>query len=192
MVSAVRKGDLPDLLFKDRGCDQNHRRQGRTLGKVLTFHAPHHGSRVIDAKNFVRLIDENVVAGKKIFAQESTQGKAFCLHGFHVVDQDRLVGGHVIADLEPIEFGVQGQTLEAGARDRGGSAGFELKIRSQPEIDNRHLGAGIEEEIVGARVVDGHPHDHLMLIDPVQRDRLDVRWASRLRLHADGENRRQK
>jgi hypothetical protein len=43
-----------------------------------------------------------------------------------------------------------------------------MKLNSQSGIDYRHLGAGIQEKIVGAGVVDGHRHNHLVAVCEVE------------------------
>jgi len=154
---------------------------------MFPSHAAQHGTRVIDTKNILRLVDEHVVPGKKVFAQQPANRKSILLHALHVVEQHILVAGRVAADLEPIKSRVHGGSVQAGPGDSGVSGGFQIQIRRQLEIDNRHLGPRIEKEVVRARIVDGNSHYHLMLIDFMERDRFHVGGTARLGAEDSGK-----
>ena len=62
-----------------------------------------------------------------------------------------------------------------------------MEIRCQQQIDNCYLRSGVQKKIVRSGVVERHTHHHLMLPDPLNGNRLDVRRTSRLGEHGPGD-----
>jgi hypothetical protein len=56
-----------------------------------------------------------------------------------------------------------------------------MELSGQRGIDHRDLGTGVQQKVVGAGVVDGYRHDHLVAVCETERYTCDVSGAMRFR-----------
>jgi hypothetical protein len=54
-----------------------------------------------------------------------------------------------------------------------------MELSSQSGIDHRDLGAGVQQEVVGAGMVDGYRHDHLVAVYKTEGYTCDISGAMR-------------
>ncbi len=94
-----------------------------------------HGTGVVNAEDVIFVIDEDVVPGEEVIAEETANGKASSLHVLHVVDENALVGEDVIADLERSKVGVVDIALDAETCDSRVACGGDAELGGERLIE---------------------------------------------------------
>ena len=56
---------------------------------------------------------------------------------------------------------------------------IQMELSSQGGIDHRDLGAGVQQKVVGAGMVDGYRHDHLVAVYKTEGYTCDISRAMR-------------
>jgi hypothetical protein len=62
-----------------------------------------------------------------------------------------------------------------------------MELSSQGGIDHRHLGAGVQQKVVGAGMVHGYLHDHLVAVCEMERYTGNISGAMRFCIKGRGE-----
>ena len=119
--------------------------------------------RVVETEQVVRIVDQHVELLEKILAENALNVEAGGLEILEVIHQHLLVGDGVRAGFEPVEMGEGSGGLGTDACDLGLPLGGEMEFGGQGGIDHRDLRAGVEEEAVGAGVVDGDGDNHVVV-----------------------------
>src|ERR1019366_6197927 len=129
------------------------------------FDISSHRGRVVETKKTVRIVDQHIELLEKILAENTLDVEASDLEIVEVIDQHFLVGDGVRAGFEPVEAGEGSGGLGTDACDVGLPLGGEMEFGGQGGIDHGDLCAGVEEEAVGAGVVDGDGDNYVVVVD---------------------------
>jgi hypothetical protein len=120
----------------------------------------------------VRIVDEQIEVLKKILAEDTANAKTGGLQILEVGDDYSLVGNGVGAGFEQVQMSHKGGLRRSNAFDQRLALLFQTKLTRQRGIEVRHLGAGVQQEVVGtsvvARVVDGYLDDYLVAVDQLE------------------------
>ena len=85
-----------------------------------------------------------------------------------VINEDLLVGNSVGAGFDQVELRVGSRLTRSDSCDHGRALSVQMKGGGERGIDHRDLGAAIQEEVVGAGVVDGYGQDDPVAVDEVE------------------------
>src|ERR1017187_3593578 len=124
-----------------------------------------HRGRVVEAEEVVRIVDQHIELLEKVLAKNTLDVEASYLEIVEVIDQHFLVGDGVRTGFEPVEAGEGSGALGVDACGLGLPLGGEMEFGGQGGIDHGDLCAGVEEEAVGAGVVDGDGDNYVVVVD---------------------------
>ena len=76
-----------------------------------------------------------------------------------------------------VKLGEGSGCVKSGAGDLGRALSAQDGVSGQGGIDDRDLGAGIQQKVVGAGMVDGYGHDNLVAVDEMEGYTCDISRA---------------
>ena len=90
------------------------------------------------------------------------------LRFLQIVDNDPLVGDGTGTGFNQVQLRNESSLTRSGAGDDSRALGLQVKSRGQRRIDHRDLGAGVQLEVVGSRVVDGYSQKNQVAVDQAE------------------------
>src|SRR5260370_9820859 len=126
------------------------------------FHVCAHCGRVVQTEQVVSIVDHHIELAQKIFAEDSAKMEIDGLGILDVKHEYLLVGDRMGAGFEQVELREGSGCLKCGSCYDGRALRIQVELSGQRGVDHRHLGAGIQDKVRGAGVVDGYHHNHLV------------------------------
>ena len=90
-----------------------------------------------------------------------------------------LVGQRMGANFKHFELRDGSGCIKSDSCYRGRAQSIQMELSGQRWIDHRCLVAGIQQKVVGAGMVDGYRHDHLVAVCEVEGYTGDISGAMR-------------
>jgi hypothetical protein len=128
---------------------------------MLSFHLGPHLHGIIEAQDFMRIIDEQIEMLKEVSRENSTNFPVCQLCLSKVLDDRQYIFDLVGTGFHRIEL----RKGSAGEDPHPGHPGHfpcpELEFGGQGRIHGRDLGAGVQHKVVRSSMVDRDPHNYL-------------------------------
>src|SRR6266566_6145842 len=90
-----------------------------------------------------------------------------------------LIGDGIGAGFEQVELREGSGCKKSDSCYLGRALSIQMELSSQGGIDHRHLCAGVQQEVVGAGMVCGYLHDHLVAVYKTEGYTCDISRAMR-------------
>src|ERR1035441_7847255 len=107
-----------------------------------------HRARVVEAEQFVPVIDQHVEVRKEILSQNAADAAIERAEVHQAVYQHLLVGNFMGTGLEKIELSESGSFTQPSARDHGRALSSQMEFGGQGGTNDGGIGACIQEEVV--------------------------------------------
>ena len=143
------------------------------------FHVCAHSGRVVETEQVVSIVDQHVELAQKIFAEDTAKVE---IDGMGILDVKHdylLVGDRMGASFEQVELRDGSGCIKSDSCYLGRAQSIQMELSGQRAIDHCDLVAGIQQKVVGAGMVDGYRHDHLVAVCEMEGYTGDISGAMR-------------
>ena len=126
------------------------------------------------------ILDQHIEFAEKILAEDTA--KKVEIDGMGILEVKHeylLVGDGMGADFEQVELRDGSGCKKSDSCYPGRALSIQMELSSQGGIDHRHLGAGVQQKVVGAGMVYGYRHDHLVTVCEMEGYTCDISRAMR-------------
>src|SRR5881275_1672818 len=111
------------------------------------------------------IVDQHIEFAEKILAEHTAEGVEIDGMGILEVKHEYLlIGDGMGADFEQVELREGSGCKKSHSCYPGRALSIQMKLSSQGGIDHRHVGAGVQQKVVGTGMVYGYRHDHLVAV----------------------------
>jgi hypothetical protein len=128
------------------------------------FHGCTHCGGVVETEKVVGIVDQYIELAQKIFAENAAKVEIDGMGIPDVKHEYLLAGDRMGADFEQVELREGCRSIESDSCYHGRVLSIQMELSGQRRIDHRDLGSGVQQKVVGAGVVDGYRHDHLVAV----------------------------
>src|SRR5260370_2380230 len=147
---------------------------------MQSFDAAGHGRGIVETKQVVSIVDQHIEFAEKILAEDTA--KKVEIDGMGILEVKHeylLIGDGMGADFEQVELREGSGCKKSDSCYPGRALSIQMELSSQGWIDHRHLGAGVQQKVVGAGMVYGYLHDHLVAVYKTEGYTCDISRAMR-------------
>jgi hypothetical protein len=128
----------------------------------------------------VSIVDQHIEFAEKILTEDTAKEAEIDGMGILEVKHEYLlIGDGMEADFEQVELREGSGCKKSDSYYPGRALSIQMELSSQGGIDDRHLGAGVQQKVVGAGMVYGYLHDHLVTVCEMERYACDISGAIR-------------
>jgi hypothetical protein len=129
----------------------------------------------------VSIVDQHIEFAEKILAEDTAKKVEIDGMGILEVKHEYLLAGDRMgADFEQVELREGSGCKKSDSCYPGRALSIQMELSSQGRIHHRHLGAGVQQKVVGAGMVYGYLHDHLVAVCVMEGYTCDISGAMRL------------
>src|SRR5260370_32677206 len=147
---------------------------------MQSFDAAGHGRGIVETKQVVSIVDQHIEFAEEILAEDTP--KKVEIDGMGVLEVKHeylLIGDGMGANFKQVELRDGSGFEKSDSCYPGRALSIQMELSSQVGIDHRHLGAGVQQKVVGAGMVDGYRHDHLVTVCEMEGYTGDISRAMR-------------
>jgi hypothetical protein len=145
---------------------------------MRSFDVGGHGRGVVETKQVVSIVDQHIEFAEKILAEDPA--KDVEIDGMEILEvkyEYLLIGDGMGSDFEQVELRKGSGCKKSDSCYPSRALSLQMELSSQGGINHRHLGAGVQQKVVWAGMVDGYRHDHLVAVCEMEGYTRDVSGA---------------